>query len=138
MAFSDFDEGFNNKPLSEINIIPLVDVMLVLLILFIITAPLFTPHAIKVDVPEASSQKISDEPNSITLAIDDKGVLFWNDKRIDDKELVTRLTSVAKQKPQPQLHLRADKKTQYQKLAEIMSAAQNAGITRLGFITKPN
>ena len=138
MAFGDFDNDFKDKPLSEINIIPLVDVMLVLLILFIITAPLFTPHAIKVDVPEASSQKISAEPNSITLAIDDKGVLFWNDEHIDDKELATRLASVAKQKLQPQLHLRADKKTQYQKLAEIMSVAQNAGITRLGFITKPN
>jgi biopolymer transport protein ExbD len=138
MAFGGFeDDSTNSKPLSEINIIPLVDVMLVLLILFIITAPLLTPHAIKIDVPEASSQPMPDEPNKIVLAIDDKGALFWNDGRIDEKEFATRLAKAAQKKPQPELHLRAFKKTQYQRLAEIMSAAQNAGITRLGFITEP-
>ena len=136
MPFSNFDEDQSSKPLSEINMIPLIDVMLVLLILFIITAPLLTPHAIKIDVPQASSKKIPDQPNNIALAIDEKGAIFWNDERVDDKELTIRLTKAAKKKPQPELHLRADKKTQYQRLAEIMSAAQNAGITRLGFITK--
>jgi len=136
MPFSNFDEDQSSKPLSEINMIPLIDVMLVLLILFIITAPLLTPHAIKIDVPQASSKKIPDQPNHIALAIDEKGAIFWNDERVDDKELTIRLTKAAKKKPQPELHLRADKKTQYQRLAEIMSAAQNAGITRLGFITK--
>ncbi|MDM8560260.1 biopolymer transporter ExbD [Candidatus Parabeggiatoa sp. HSG14] len=101
-------------------IIPLVDVMLVLLILFIITAPLFTPHAIKIDIPEAASQDISEEPNKILLAINEKRELFWNDKRIDDKEFIVRLKETAKKKPPPELHLRADKKTQYQRLAKIM------------------
>jgi biopolymer transport protein ExbD len=137
MHFNDFNEDKNSEPLSEINMIPLIDVMLVLLILFIITAPLFVPHAVQIDVPQASSQKSINKPINIALAIDDKGTLFWNDARIDDKELAIRLAKVAKKKPQPEIHLHADKKTQYQRLAEIMSAAQNAGITRLGFITKP-
>jgi biopolymer transport protein ExbD len=138
MAFSHFENNSNHQPLSEINIIPLVDVMLVLLILFIITAPLFTHHAIKIDVPQASTQEIPEEPNKIVLAIDEKGGLFWNDEAIDDKELIKRFRKAAQKKPLPELHLRADKKTQYQRLAEIMSAAQNAGMTRLGFITQPD
>jgi len=137
MAFSDFENSSNHQPLSEINIIPLVDVILVLLILFIITAPLFTHHAIKIDVPQASTQEIPEEPNKIVLAIDEKGGLFWNDEGIDDKELLERFRKAAKKKPLPELHLRADKKTQYQRLAEIMSTAQNAGMTRLGFIMQP-
>jgi len=140
MAFSGFDEDLtnnSNQPMSEINIIPLVDVMLVLLILFIITAPLFTHHAVKINVPEASSQEMLDKPNKVVLAIDDKGALFWNDESINDKELDGRLATAAQKKPSPELHLRADKSTQYQRLAEIMSAAQQAGITRLGFITEP-
>ncbi|MEK8017503.1 MAG: biopolymer transporter ExbD [Candidatus Parabeggiatoa sp.] len=137
MAFSDFENSSNHQPLSEINIIPLVDVILVLLILFIITAPLFTHHAIKIDVPQASTQEIPEEPNKIVLAIDEKGGLFWNDEGIDDKELLKRFRKAAQKKPLPELHLRADKKTQYQRLAEIMSTAQNAGMTRLGFIMQP-
>lgn len=110
MPFSNFDDDQNSKPLSEINMIPLIDVMLVLLILFIITAPLLTPHAVKIDVPQASSQQISDKPKSIALAIDEKGAIFWNDERIDEKELTIRLTKAATKKPQPELHLHADKK----------------------------
>jgi biopolymer transport protein ExbD len=137
MAFGDFEEDSSNKPLSEINIIPLVDVMLVLLILFIITAPLFTPHAIKIDVPKASNEKISTQPDKIILAIDDKGELFWNDKAIDDKTLTILLNKAVQKEPIPELHLRADKKTYYQRIAEIMSATQKAGINHLVFITEP-
>jgi biopolymer transport protein ExbD len=137
MSFNDFDDEQNNEPLSEINMIPMIDVMLVLLILFIITAPLFTPHATKIDLPQASSQESPDKPNNIALAIDNKGKIFWNDERIDDKELLIRLKKAAQKKPQPELHIRADKNTLYQRLAEIMSSAQNAGITRLGFVSQP-
>ncbi len=136
MPFSD-DFDCDNKPLSEINMIPMIDVMLVLLILFIITAPLFTPHALKIELPQASSEESPDKPNNIALAIDNKGVVFWNDVRINDKELAIRLAKAAKISPQPELHLRADKQTQYQKLASIMSIAQNAGIIRMGFVTEP-
>ncbi len=136
MAFNNFTD--EQKPLSEINMIPLIDVMLVLLILFIITAPLLTPHAIKIDVPKVTSQANLSKTNSIVLAIDNKGLLFWNDEAIDAKEFDKRLHQVAQKKVPPELHLRVDKKTQYQRLAEIMAAAQNVGITRLGFITEPN
>jgi biopolymer transport protein ExbD len=136
MPFSD-DFDCDDKPLSEINMIPMIDVMLVLLILFIITAPLFTPHALKIELPQASSKESPDKPNNIALGIDNKGKIFWNDESIDDKELAKRLAKAAQKTPQPELHLRADKQTQYQKLAEIMSIAQNAGITRMGFVTEP-
>ncbi len=137
MAFSHFEEDSNSQPLSEINMIPLIDVMLVLLILFIITAPLLTPDAIKIDVPQVSTSQVSsDTARHITLAIDEQGGLFWNDERIDNKEFILRLTQAAQENPQPELHLRADKKTQYQKLAEIMSAAQSVGMSRMGFVTE--
>jgi biopolymer transport protein ExbD len=135
MFFSQEQENFHsNKPLSEINIVPLVDVMLVLLVLFIITAPLLTPPIIKVEVPKVTSKVSSPPSKNIVLAIDKDGKLFWNKDRIDDKELVIRLATAARQLSLPELHLRADKRTPYQRLAEIMAAAQTAGITRLGFI----
>lgn len=138
MSFGDSEDYSKNKPLSEINIIPLVDVMLVLLILFIITAPLLTPHTIKIDVPKvASAPPVVGESTLIALAMDAKGRLFWNDKIINGQEFEKRLAIVAKKKPQPELHLRADKATQYQKLAEVMSAIQKAGMTRLGFVMEP-
>jgi biopolymer transport protein ExbD len=133
MDFNDFNND-NKEPLSEINMVPLIDVMLVLLILFIITAPLLTPHAVKIDVPQATSQAI--EPNNIVLAIDEQGALYWNDKPIKEQDLNSRLSEAAQKNPQSELHLRASKTTEYQKLAEIMSSAQKAGITRIGFITE--
>ncbi len=127
----------NNELLSEINIIPFVDVMLVLLILFIITAPLLTPNAVKIELPKASSQKISETVNKIVLAIDQKGNIFWNDEAITREEYHIRLKQAAQKKPIPELHLRAHKETQYQNIAQIMSDAQKAGISRLGFMTEP-
>ncbi len=136
MAFSNFTD--EQKPLAEINMIPLIDVMLVLLILFIITAPLLTPRAVKINVPKVASQAELSKSNSIVLAIDNKGLLFWNDESINAEEFGKRLRKAGKKKLPPELHLRVDKNTQYQKLAEIMVTAQNAGITRLGFITESN
>jgi biopolymer transport protein ExbD len=137
MAFEYFEESCRHKPLSEINMIPLIDIMLVLLILFIITAPLFTFHAIKIDVPKTSNQALSNESHQIILSIDGKGILFWNDKYINDQTFVVRIAQIAQKKPQPELLLSADKNLPYQKVAEIMSAVQKAGITRLGLLTEP-
>jgi biopolymer transport protein ExbD len=122
--------------MAEINTTPLVDVMLVLLIIFIITAPLLT-HAVKINLPEASSTPNPEKPETVTLAINAESNLFWNDVQITDVDLLTRLAEVANRTPQPELHLRADKMTTYQRLAEIMSAAQSAGITKIGFVTEP-
>ncbi|MCV6636167.1 biopolymer transporter ExbD [Candidatus Albibeggiatoa sp. nov. NOAA] len=136
MAFSNFDEGAGEE-VSDINMIPLIDVMLVLLILFIITAPLFTPHAFQIDVPEAETTATTEQPDTIALAIDEQGQLFWGDDSIDNAELSRRLTEAAKQKPQPPVHLRADKQTRYEQIAGIMEAVQESGIGQLGFVTKP-
>lgn len=123
-------------PMSEINTTPLVDVMLVLLVIFIITAPLLT-HAVKIDLPQASSQPLPEKPEVISVAIDGAGKMYWNDAPMVQGELKVKLQQVANQKPQPELHIRADKETRYQLLAEVMADAQNAGITKLGFLSEP-
>jgi biopolymer transport protein ExbD len=136
MAFSAGGGQNNNQPMSEINVTPLVDVMLVLLIIFMITAPLMT-HKIPIDLPQASTVKNPEEPNIITLALTADGNLYWNDIAVSKEEWKARIEQAASLQPQPELQLRADKITQYQVLAEIMADAQNAGIKRMGFITTP-
>ncbi|AKU13831.1 biopolymer transport protein [Azoarcus sp. CIB] len=136
MAFGSFNEQGGSAPMSEINMVPLIDVMLVLLIVFMITAPLLT-HSVKIDLPTAASQASNEKPDTVTLALDAAGALYWNDQKIGDEELGTRLAAAAAQAVQPELHLRADRETRYQKLAEIMSAARAAGIQKMGFITVP-
>lgn len=128
--------GSHTAPMSEINTTPLVDVMLVLLVIFIITAPLLT-HAVKIDLPKASSQPLPDKPEIISLAIDSAGNMFWNDLPMAKKELKTNLLKNADKKPQPELQIRADKETRYQVLAEVMADAQNSGISKVGFVSEP-
>jgi biopolymer transport protein ExbD len=127
----------HTQPMAEINTTPMVDVMLVLLVIFIITAPLLT-HSIKIDLPQAGSQANPEKPDIVTLSMNAEGQLFWNDAPLAEIELDSRLAAEAQKKPQPELHLRADKTTNYQQLAMVMSAAQNAGIEKLGFVTDPN
>ncbi|HYG31733.1 MAG TPA: biopolymer transporter ExbD [Methylophilaceae bacterium] len=123
--------------MSEINTTPLVDVMLVLLVIFIITAPLLT-HAVKIDLPQASSQPIEQKPEIISISVDGNGQMYWNDTALVEGELSTRLQQAATAQPQPELHIRADRETRYQILAEIMADAQNAGIEKLGFVSTPD
>ncbi len=130
-------DNHHTQPMAEINTTPMVDVMLALLVIFIITAPLLT-HAVKIDLPQASSQPNPEKPDTITLLINAEGKLFWNDAPFEEAELASRLATEAQKQPQPELHLRADKTTSYQRLATVMSVAQNAGIEKLGFITEPN
>jgi biopolymer transport protein ExbD len=136
MSFGGFSEEPGTRPMAEINMIPLIDVMLVLLIIFIVTAPLLT-HAIKIDLPDASAQVNLEKPETVTLSIDAAGKLFWDATPIDMDQLYVRLAVAGRKKPQPELHLRAEKTTQYQQLAEVMAAAQSAGMAKLGFITQP-
>ena len=124
------------EPMSEINTTPLVDVMLVLLVIFIITAPLLT-HAVKIDLPKASSQLLIEKPEVISISINQSGQIFWDNKPIEKNLVIEKLQEAAQKKNQPEIHLRADKDTRYQVLAEIMASAQNAGITKLGFISDP-
>jgi biopolymer transport protein ExbD len=126
----------HTAPMSEINTTPLVDVMLVLLVIFIITAPLLT-HAVKIDLPQASSQPLPEKPEVISIAIDSTGKMYWNDAVIVPGELKIKLQEIAGKKPQPELNIRADKETRYQVLAEVMADAQNVGISKLGFVSEP-
>jgi biopolymer transport protein ExbD len=136
MAFGGFSQEGRSAPMSEINMVPLIDVMLVLLIVFMITAPLLT-HAVKIDLPTAASAASNEKPETVTLAVDGAGTMYWNDAKIGDGELAARLADAASKPVQPELHLRADRETRYQKLAEIMSAARQAGIQKMGFVTVP-
>lgn len=132
-----FSSGNYTAPMNEINMIPLIDVMLVLLVIFIITAPLLT-QAVKIDLPQASSQPLPEKPEVISIAIDETGSMYWNDVPMVQGELAVKLQQAAGQEPQPELHIRADKQTRYQLLAEIMADAQNAGIRKLGFVSMPD
>lgn len=138
MSFGNLDSSNHKQPMAEINTTPMVDVMLVLLVIFIITAPLFT-HAIKLDLPTAQSPAAPEKAETITLSIDSAGKLFWNNESLaDDESLKQRFAKASLQKPQPELLLRADKDTRYEKIASVMSAAQQAGISKIGFVTDPN
>jgi biopolymer transport protein ExbD len=136
MAFGGFNDNNHQAPMAEINVTPMVDVMLVLLVIFIITAPLFT-HAVKLELPTASSAPAPEKPESITLSINAEGKLFWNNAAVSIDELGTRFATAAQKKPHPELQLRADKSTRYEVIAQVMSAAQTNGMTKIGFVTNP-
>lgn len=136
MAFGGFNQQGGTPQMSEINMVPLIDVMLVLLIVFMITAPLLT-HSVKIDLPQSSSQATNQKPETVTLAMDGDGKLYWNDQPVERGEIPARLREAAQQEPQPELHLRADRDTRYEVLATIMAEARNAGIAKMGFITVP-
>jgi biopolymer transport protein ExbD len=137
MAFGGFNKSAaNSAPMAEINMVPLIDVMLVLLVIFIVTAPMLT-HAVKIDLPQASSQPNQTKPDKIELSINGEGALFWNGETLPRSDLDARLAQASKLTPQPELHLRADRTTQYQTIAEVMSSAARAGVTKIGFITEP-
>ncbi len=126
----------SDEVMSEINMIPFIDVMLVLLIIFIITVPVIQ-HAVNVELPQASNQKVLDKPENIRLAVDAEGQYFWNDRRVVDEELAGLLGAAASQQPQPELHIRGDKAVRYERVAQVMAAAQRAGLSKIGFITEP-
>ncbi len=126
------DEDFN----PEINTTPLVDVMLVLLIIFIITIPVIN-HSVNLELPRASAQPSKAKPETVTLSIDAQGKVFWNNKPLADEDLPTQIADAARREPQPIVHLRAARTTQYEKVAQVMAAAQNGGLTKIGFITDP-
>lgn len=136
MAFGGFSKGTAASPMAEINMIPLIDVMLVLLVIFIITAPLLT-HAVKVDLPKASSAPNITRPENVQLAIDAGGVVYWNGEVLDRSGWRSRMGAAAAQRPQPEVHIRADGAVAYRRVAEVMADAGKAGLTRIGFVTDP-
>ncbi|HRL21140.1 ExbD/TolR family protein [Alcaligenes sp. SDU_A2] len=136
MAFGSFDNRNSGSALSEINMVPLIDVMLVLLVIFLITAPLLS-HSIKIQLPQASSEPIQQDPKSVDLAIDADGQVFINEQPVDLDDLTSVLAPYAKEQPQPELRIRADTDTRYEVLAQVMSRSKASGLTRLGFVTRP-
>ena len=136
MAFGTFNPNRPHQMMSDINVTPMVDVMLVLLVIFIITAPMFT-HAIKIDLPRAQAGVAQQQPLTVSIAIDAKGGIFWNNDAVDTGELDTRLTETAKLANPPELQLRADRATRYEVVAQVMAAAQEHGLSKLGFVTEP-
>jgi biopolymer transport protein ExbD len=136
MAMSPFVSEEDDGLMSEINMTPLVDVMLVLLIVFMVTIPVIR-HAVKIDLPHASSQKEDTKPAQINISIEADGTVLWDGTAVDEKALQTKITAAAQTEPQPELHLNADRKVAYEKVAQVMSAAQSGGLTKLGFVTDP-
>ena len=137
MALAVKDKAGSGAPLAEINMIPLIDVMLVLLVVFIVTAPLLT-HAVRIDLPRVSTEPITKKPEAVAVAIDAAGDTFWNGERLAGRaDLEQRLEEAAKREPQPELHLSVDRTVQYQAVAEVMGAAARAGLTRIGFVSDP-
>jgi biopolymer transport protein ExbD len=135
MAFSHADHD-DTEVLSEINMVPLIDVMLVLLIVFMITVPVMK-NSVDVDLPQAAAQQTQEKPQTIRLTIDAEGRYSWNDTPVSDDELALRLVDAAQQNPQPELHIRGDKAVRYERVAQAMAAAQRSGVHKLGFITEP-
>jgi biopolymer transport protein ExbD len=136
MAMSPFSTDDDDGLMSEINMTPLVDVMLVLLIIFLVTIPAIN-HAVKIDLPKASSQLQDTKPAHVDVAVEADGTVLWNDQKVDDTALAARIAQASQLSPQPELHLRADRKVPYERVADVMSAAQAGGLSKIGFVTEP-
>ena len=132
MAFGTQDD--TDEVMNEINMTPLVDVMLVLLIIFIITIPVMK-HSVNIELPRASSQPQDAKPQTIRLTVDAQGSYFWNDSAVDDAQLQALLAEAAAKQPQAPLHIRGDRSVRYERVAQARAAAQRAGMTQIGFIT---
>jgi biopolymer transport protein ExbD len=134
MAFGTQDDV--DDVMNEINMTPLVDVMLVLLIIFIITVPVMK-HAVNIDLPRATAQREQALPATVRLSVDARGRYWWNDAPVDDTQLAAKLKAEATREPQPELHIRGDREVRYERVARAMAAAQAAGLRRIGFVTDP-
>lgn len=134
MAFGTQDDS--DDVMNEINMTPMVDIMLVLLIIFIITVPVMK-HSVNIDLPRASNEAQNIKPETIRLSVDAQGAYFIDDAQVSDADLPARLTAAAAQNPQPDLHIRGDKNVRYERVAQAMAAAQQAGLRKIGFITEP-
>ncbi|KPC49389.1 ExbD/TolR family protein [Amantichitinum ursilacus] len=136
MAFSK-SIGDSGEVMSEINMTPLVDVMLVLLIIFMLTVPVLT-HAVKVDLPRAANQPEIVKPQTVNISVVTDGSIYWDEARLTDAEFKTRLAEIARKDPQPNIRLRGDRKVPYEFVAKAMAAIQSAGVQKLGFVTEPD
>jgi len=128
----------DDKPMSEINTTPLVDVMLVLLILFLITIPVIT-QSVKVDLPKAANIPTQTKPENINIAVDAEGNVFWNTAMVPTQDaLLERVKAIAVMDPQPEIHVRGDRSTAYEHIGRVIVICQRGGIQKVGFITEPD
>ncbi len=135
MAFGgDLNDG--DDMVSEINMTPLVDVMLVLLIIFIITVPVIT-HSVKLDLPRAENTPNIVKPETVNLSVTVDGSVFWNDEKLEPQQLEQRLQEAAAREPQPEIYIRGDRKVEYENIAKVMASVQRSGLLKLGFVTEP-
>ena len=136
MAFGRLERSSAPPPMSDINMTPLIDVMLVLLVLFMITAPLMS-SSLKLELPKAEGATASDVPEFIAVAIDPQGRLYLAEQQVSDETLSERIAQAAKKNPQTEVQLRADKTVPYGRVAELIGAVQKAGLSRIGFVAEP-
>jgi biopolymer transport protein ExbD len=136
MAFASFDNRNAGAPMAEINMVPLIDVMLVLLVIFIVTAPLLT-QAVKLELPKANAQPNVIKAEKVEFAIDANGQRFWNGEPVDRTEAAKRFMDEGKKQPQPEIHLKADQSVAYRNVAQTLADATKAGLTKVGFISDP-
>jgi biopolymer transport protein ExbD len=136
MASIDTGRRRHGAPMADMNVVPLVDVMLVLLVIFIVTAPLLT-HAVKIDLPKASSAANITKPEHIEFGIRADGSLFWSGEAVTLDQIPQRFAQEAQMQPQPEVHIRADRHVHYEKVAQVMALAAKAGLVRIGFVSDP-
>jgi len=136
MSFGRLERTEGPRPMSDINVTPLVDVMLVLVVILIITAPLMA-SSLRLDLPRAEGAQPSDTPKFVTVGIDGGGHTFFNDQPVTAGQLAQRLADAARQAPDTEVQLRADRQVPYGKVVEVMGAAQKAGLNRIGFVAEP-
>jgi biopolymer transport protein ExbD len=137
MAFASFDSRNGSAPMSEINMVPLIDVMLVLLVIFIITAPLLT-QAVKLELPKANSQVNDLRPEKVEFAIDANGLLYWNGEQVTRAEAARRFDEEGRKPQQPEIHLRADQGVAYRFVAQTLADASRSGLTKVVFVSEPD
>jgi biopolymer transport protein ExbD len=136
MAFASFDSRNASQPMADINMVPLIDVMLVLLVIFIVTAPLLT-QAVKLELPKATSQPNDLRPEKIEFAIDAAGTLYWNGESVTRAQAAERFTAEGRKQPQPEVHLKADQNAAYRFVAQALADASKAGLSKVGFVSEP-
>ncbi|MEY4591642.1 MAG: hypothetical protein RIR18_537 [Pseudomonadota bacterium] len=136
MSFGSFNEGGNGSPMAEINTTPLVDVMLVLLVIFIITAPIFS-QAVPIDLPKVNATKLEEKPQILRVSLDPNGVISVNNEVIHSETFEAHCLAAHQASSNTEMHLRADRNTRYEKVTEVMASAQRAGIEKIAFVTEP-
>ena len=136
MAFGSFDRKTTSQPMAEINMVPLIDVVLVLLVIFIVTAPLLT-NVVKLDLPKATSTADIQKPEKVEFAIDANGGLFWKGERITREDAIARFAEEGRKRPQPEVYLRADQNVPYRYVAETLADASKGGLSKVAFVSEP-